>query len=321
MNPVPLSRRSFLRAGVTTAIAACVGTRSSSALAGATRFPIGLQLYLVMDALNQDFDGTLARIAGIGYREVELPHFFGRSAQELDQSFKAAGLVCHSVHAPPRPFLPGMPALESAADAIIESCAALGAKYLVCPIPWVRDELTPKPEDVAHFADIVPKLFSQMTLDDWKRYADFLSPIAVKAKSAGLQVAHHTHNLDFRRIDGVTGFDELLRRTDPALVQIEADLGWVAAAGLDPVQFLREHVGRVPLAHLKDLTRDIPVNTELKMSSVEVGRGIIDWQPVLTEARNAGVRYGYVEQEPPYAKPTIESARLSFDYLGGISSP
>jgi hypothetical protein len=38
---------------------------------------IGLQLYTVRAALEADFDGTLARVAAIGYREVEFAGYFG----------------------------------------------------------------------------------------------------------------------------------------------------------------------------------------------------------------------------------------------------
>jgi hypothetical protein len=33
--------------------------------------PIGLQLYTVRAELQNDFDGTLAKVAAIGYQEVE----------------------------------------------------------------------------------------------------------------------------------------------------------------------------------------------------------------------------------------------------------
>jgi hypothetical protein len=53
---------------------------------GATRQigKVGVQLYTVRAAMKQDFAGTIARVADIGYKEVEFAGYFdhsrGRSA-------------------------------------------------------------------------------------------------------------------------------------------------------------------------------------------------------------------------------------------------
>src|SRR6266550_4114156 len=42
---------------------------------------IGLQLYTVRHAMEKDVEGTIARVAAIGYREVEFAGYFGKSAR------------------------------------------------------------------------------------------------------------------------------------------------------------------------------------------------------------------------------------------------
>ncbi len=58
--------------------------------------PTGLsvQLYTVRNALAEDYDGTLAKIAGFGYTQVE-PFSFTNFADEL-----RAGLSKHNLAAP-----------------------------------------------------------------------------------------------------------------------------------------------------------------------------------------------------------------------------
>ena len=40
-------------------------------------YPIGIQLYSVRDSMQEDFEGTLRKIAELGYKSVEFAGFFG----------------------------------------------------------------------------------------------------------------------------------------------------------------------------------------------------------------------------------------------------
>ena len=111
----------------------------------------------------------------------------------------------------------------------------------------------------------------------------------------------------------------LLRETDPELVYFEMDVGWVAAAGVDPVQLLKAHSGRFRLMHIKDIKPETRPNTALEMDPTEVGTGAIPWTRVLPEALTAGVHSFYVEQEPPFALPRLDSVRKSFQYLSALT--
>jgi sugar phosphate isomerase/epimerase len=312
-----MTRRHFIeRIGI-----GALGSLAGAAIGAAASkhpVPLGIQLYLVRDALEKDFDGTLRALAAIGYRHVELPSFFGRSARQLKESFAAAGLHCRSSHVPPSPFLPGDPSLGTDLPKVIEFCAELGLEYIVSPIPRVGPELAQQLEAAKFDFEKVQRVFAQLTLDDWKRYADFLNETGATVRRAGLKLAHHTHNLEFRDFDGRTGFDVLLKSTDPALVSIELDCGWVAAAGRDPVPLLEAHAARIPLLHLKDLTSRYVPNTLLQMESIECGRGTVKWPRLLAAAQAAGVRCAYIEQEPPFSRPTVESARISLEYLRAV---
>jgi sugar phosphate isomerase/epimerase len=257
--------------------------------------PIGLQLYTIGDALRTDFDGALRTVAAIGYRAVESNlNLAGRDAATLKQAFSALGLTWESAHV-------AGDELRAGLERTIETAHAVGLKYLVCPFPLVPGS----------FKDAI----AGIGLDDWKANADLFNHIGERTRAAAMQFAYHNHNLEFRMYGGVSGYDTLLELTNPALVKLELDCGWMVSAGLDPVTYLGRYPGRYVMLHLKDLRADHIPNTDLKMASTEVGKGIIDWPRLLRAAAERGVKAAYVEQEPPFARSSLDSVQESFLYL------
>ncbi len=58
---------------------------------------LSVQLYTVRDALAEDFDGTLAKIAGFGYTQVE-PFAFTNFTDELKAGLDKHGLAAPTTH-------------------------------------------------------------------------------------------------------------------------------------------------------------------------------------------------------------------------------
>jgi len=314
MRPTVTRRRFLTGAGA----AAAMTTLSYGAPVAATRMKFavnGIQLGWLSPELTKDFDGTLRALASIGYRDIELLGDFGHSPRQLLHSLQAAGLRCSSnIFAL---WQPGSLDLPAEISRQLEFAHALRLKYLACMIAVPQGI----PLDDSWKADprSVAGAFANLTLDHFKRMADLLNRIGAQARKAGIQLAYHNLNYEFRRFDGQLGYDELLRSTDPELVKMEMDCGWVASSGEDPARYLREHPGRFPLIHVKDV-KDHDPNTVLRLNPVEVGRGIVDWPRVLTAAQASGVKIGYVEYEPTrLQRPLLESAKICFDYLRAVS--
>jgi sugar phosphate isomerase/epimerase len=276
---------------------------------------LGLQLYTLGDEVAKDLTGTLQAVAAIGYREVELPNFYGRPAKELRAALDAAGLACPSIHVPGSPFVPGMPSLADDPAKLAAEVHALGARYVVMPLFLLPEHLLNARKPGEDFLATLTAAATAMTADDWTRTAAFLNEKGRELKRQGLQLAYHNHNPEFLSLpEGTNGFELLVKNTDPNLVAFELDVGWVAAAGADPVKVLSSHPGRIQLLHLKDLktpTNRIP----FKMNPSDVGAGIVDWPRLLRAARTAKIDHYFVEQEPPFERPRIESARIAFQYL------
>jgi len=274
--------------------------------------PIGLQLYTVGDQLGKDFNGALDQIAAVGYREIELAQTFGKSASELRTAFANAGLTCRSAH---------MFDFQKTPAQFMDFAKDLGATYAVTsfnPPPSVMAALKSAKPDFAAFL----KALESMTFDDYKRSAEASNALGEEAQKHGLQYAYHNHNVEFKKFGDRTGYDVLLASTDPKLVKMEMDCGWIAAAGYDPTAYLKKYPDRYPLLHIKAFKSGPPCLTLGGPGSptpTELGRGGIDYKPIFAAAKRAGVVQYYVEQEPPFKEvPAMQAIKVDYDFLHAL---
>jgi sugar phosphate isomerase/epimerase len=320
-----ISRR-LLLAGMAAMGASMMSDRIATA-AGPGRFfarhglSPGLQLYTLGDEAGRDLDATFAQVAAIGYRDVELPNLYGRAPAQIRAAADRAGLSISSLHL----YAIGGPmgekmglSLLSEPSKIADSLGALGARHAVLPLVLLPDDVHPQPGEGP--ADMLSRVTVAGGEDVWKRTAALLNEKAAALKPLGIELAYHNHNLEFAPVGKTTGWAILARETDPGLVRFEVDTGWVSAAGLDPAVFLGGLRGRVSQVHVKDLTTGSPKNYAIHADCTEVGAGRLDWAKILPAAYAAGARHFYVEQEPPFALPRIESARRSYDFLAKLEA-
>lgn len=296
------NRRTILRTSLATILAPFLSI-SSLAKPNAGFFtrnglPIGLQLYTVGDAAATDFEGTLARVARIGFRTIELAGFYDRDPVVLRAAADRSGLRITSVHVG-EDKLP----VDGNTSALAASVHALGASTVVVPEPLLRYE-----------ADrLIPP-----NLADWYRTAAYLNEKGEALRREGLRLAYHNHNVEFAPIADTTGFDVIARGTDSALVTFEMDVGWVCTAGLDPVDLLGRYSGRFRLMHVKDISPSTQKNFAFSIAATEVGHGVIDWRRIIRAARKAGVQQYFVEQDPPFEKDRFQSIADSFTFLAAM---
>lgn len=283
------------------------------------RRPIGIQIYTLGDEPRADIDATFARLAQIGFRDIELPQLYGRTPAQLRAAADRAGLKISSIHlaVSTQPITdPNVLMLNTDPQRLADGLGALGAGAGVLPIAPFPPNMRPGKGE--SYMAMIPRAFAEAGPDHWKRTAALLNERGAALRPHGILIGYHNHNIEFAPTGDTTGWDILVRETDPALVHFEIDVGWVAAAGLDPADFLRRHRGRVRWLHVKDLKPDTQPNFALAMAPTEVGSGKQDWARILPAAHAAGVRHFYVEQEPPFAIARIEAAARSFAFLAGL---
>jgi sugar phosphate isomerase/epimerase len=298
-----LSRRHFvpLAAGAFAAAAMPRHARAAGSL------PVGIQLYTVNADMMKDTANTLKKIAQIGYTEVETAGWGKLSAAQFRDLLRAAGLRAPSAH-----LNFGM----EDTGKLLDEAKTVGADYAVSSVLLA----TPPANGMKDFL----KILNALTADDFRRIAAKANEIAEKAKAASLKYAYHNHNFEFRDLgEGNTGYDILLKETDPALVKFEADCGWMKVAGKDPVDYLTKHGDRYAMLHIKDFKNITGPVTALDSpdapAPTELGRGSVDLKPIVEAGRKAGVAHMFVEQEPPFKEmPAMEAAAVDYQVLHGL---
>ncbi len=279
------TRRNFLR-GISLGVPAL--SLSRFAFAGA-RQPLGVQLYTVRNLAEQDLPGVLAQIRSIGYEEVETYwNVYSHPAHQLRQMILDHGLRVPSGHFDYDGF-----------DRKLDYANELGVRYMICPM---------LPKNMWNF------------VEGFQRAADQFNQWGEKTRALGMRFAFHNHDYEFQQFGSKTGFDVLMERTDPKLVEWEMDCYWVTQAGQDPVAMLRKYRDRIRLLHLKDRKPGYPTSHKLDAAAehfTEVGTGSIDWKKVLAVAHQQGIRYYFVEQDTT-TLPPMESLQISYRNLRKI---
>ncbi len=294
-NP-PMNRRTFIETSLATALSSSLPGRIF-ADAPHKIDKIGVQLYTVRDAMNTDVPGTLAKVAAIGYKEMEFAGYFGQSPKEIRALLDKNGLTSPSSHVP-------YDVVEGHWPEALDTAHQIGQTFIVCP--YIDEKIRQSP-------------------DGWKKVVDQFNRAGEASKKAGIQFAYHNHFWEFapeKSLGGMFAYDYLLQNTDPNLVKMEMDLCWISVAGQDPVAYFKKYPGRFPLVHVKDmkvLPKAAPDQlAALKMEEVEkgmtsVGDGIIDWKRIFAHAEEGGIQHYFVENDVP--KDAFANLSASYAYL------
>lgn len=267
-------------AGDTVGSAAAAGAAPRTAATGRA---IGVQLYTLRNEMQKDVEGTLARVAGIGYREVEFAGYYDKSPAEIKAMLARHGLTAPATHVP-------IEMLEGNAAAVFDTAREIGHTYVI--VPYLVEN-------------------RRKTIDDYKTVAAALNRFGAVAKEKGLTLGYHNHDFEFVPIGGQVPFDTLLADTDPASVVIELDLYWATKAGHDPVQMIQRQPSRYPLVHVKD-SAGAP---EHRM--VDVGTGTIDFARIFTAA-GSSLRHRFVEHDNP--GDAFASITASYQHLAKLQA-
>ena len=285
------TRRSFLK---TTAVASAGLLLAPELFAAPKKTQIGTQLYTVRDLMASDPLGTLAKVAKIGFNTVEgatytgTELFYGMPASQFKNVLSDNGLEMISNH-----YLLG----EQMKDAkgtvsndwqkAVDDAAEAGLKYMVCAYLFDNE---------------------RGTLDHYKQTAEKLSAAGEVAKKSGLQLCYHNHNFEFVAQEGKLPYDVMLQNSDPNYLKMEMDIYWIYKAKQDPIAIFNKYPGRFPLWHVKDMD-----NTDKQMFT-EVGNGVIPFKTVFAQAKKAGMKYFFNEQDVCPGDPLVSMTK-SYKYI------
>lgn len=275
----------------TSALSACTSAASrGTGVTQASSSParIGLQLYTVRDLLEKDFEGTLERVAQIGYTDVEFAGYYNRTPEQVRAVIDRLKLGSSSAHI-------GAQLLRQEAAAQIRAAKVLGQEYITIPsYPFAKDA----------------------GIDAWKQAAAEFNRWGALCQEAGLRLAYHNHSAEFAKVEGgPLGYDVLMRETDRALVDFEMDLYWTAFADQNPLALFAKYPGRFAMWHVKDMQI-----TPAGKGMVPVGLGTLDFKSFFAHAREAGMKHFFVEHDSAAAFPggSLASIQASYTHLRQI---
>jgi sugar phosphate isomerase/epimerase len=296
----PMNRRTFI--GTSLAATFAAASKSAWAADSAHRIDrIGLQLYTVRDAMKTDFEGTIAKVAATGYKEVEFAGYFDHSPKDVRAIIDKNSLAAPSCHVT-------YDVVEKKWPETLEAAKIVGHRYIICP--WIDEKQRAEP-------------------GGWMRAAELFNKAGEASNKAGIQFGYHNHSFEFQPAESLGGklpYDLLLAETDPKLVAMELDLCWINVAGKDPLAYFDKYPGRFPLVHVKDWIKDPNATDTYKGATgsavkiggrlADVGQGTIDWKRTFAHSEKAGIKHYFVENDEP--KSAFDDIKISYDYLQAL---
>lgn len=243
----------------------------------------GIQLYTVRKEMQEDATGTLKKLAALGFKQIESAgsdkgHYYGLKPKEMKQVCADLGMTLRSGHVH----------VDNKWQQTLEEAVESGQEYLIC--------------------SSMPT--SGQTIDNYKKTAEVFNKSGEDCNKVNIKFGYHNHDYEFKEDNGKVLYDVLMENTQPSLVHMELDLGWVVASGKDPIQYFNRYPGRFPLWHLKDMD---PV----KRHSTEFGKGSLSIKNMFDNAKSSGMKYFFVEQEE-YTNNAFESMEYNIAYLKKI---
>jgi sugar phosphate isomerase/epimerase len=272
---------------------------------------IGLELYTVRDLLPNDYEGTLAKVAGIGYKEVEPATTYANlEPRQFRAMLDKFGLSAPTTHVGASEG----PDLEKQ----LEGFQVMGIRYTE-----IRGAPAPAPAPAGGGGR--GRGGNVQTEESVKRTAQQTNKHGEIARKFGMKMLIHNHTQEFQPLEGgaLRPYDVLLAETDPALVAMQLDIGWASVAGQNILEMFQKHPGRFELWHVKDargiklMTAQMTQADRMRASMlVPVGQGEVDYKSIFAAAGQAGLKHFCIEQDNAADwGDSVAAARVSYQNL------
>lgn len=235
---------------------------------------------------------ALRKISKIGYRKVQVSGSFnGINPGEMRRMADDNGLEIIGSHTDWNMF-------EEDLAQVIRRTHTWGAKHVSIP------SFAPAPNENPRTG--------------WQRFARKCNTVGRKLKQEGIQLQYHNHAFEFQKLGirggrgGTRAYEILMNGTDPALLQPELDLGWIARGGIDPAWCVAQLGRPMDQVHVKDWGVYRGQNPVWRA----VGEGNLNWTAIIKACKKAKVQTYIVEQDDcPITKDPFKSLAISFENL------
>lgn len=247
---------------------------------------IGAQLYTLRDyCKDQDaFADTLAKVAQMGYRSVQVSGTCPYSPEWLADQLKKNALTCDLTHI-------SFDSLATNASQVVADHKAFGCRYI----------------GIGGYNGLAEQ-------SDLDRVVALAKEIAPVLNENGCLFMYHNHFTEFTKNEsGKTRLLELIERTSPDELGVTLDTYWVQYAGADIADYAHLLAGRIPCIHFKDMK---VASHEVRMAPV--GDGNINFEKLLPIFESSGTKYIFVEQDFCYDEDPFVCMERSYKYLHSL---
>ncbi len=238
---------------------------------------ISLQLWIVQDACQENFEEVLTKVKEYGYDGVEFAGYYGCSAEEIKKTLAELSLKGSGAHI----------SFESLRDDFEKT---------------INFE-----KEIGNQAVIVPYMGAD-SLEEWTEKILALKEIAKKVNSEGLVLGYHNHDHEIMDIPDVNILEKMVEMIPD--IQLEVDTYWLSYAGVDVLAWLKKYQKNIKWLHLKDM-----LVTGEEKESTEIGQGILPIESYLNWAKNANLEWVVIEQEAFQKLTPMESAAVNVKTL------
>lgn len=229
ITKMTLKKLSFLAVAMLLSLTACKTEKPKT---------IGIQLYSVMAAMNENPTATLERLAAQGYNACELVQWggdekvFGMEPDAFRQVCQQNGIDIISTHSGIQEDPENQAEVEKKWRQLFDIQRQLGGRYF-----------------------IVPGYGYENTREGVQKMADYFNRVGAIAKEYGLKFGYHNHQHEFKPLENdstTTMYDEFVALTDPDKVCLELDVYWADKAGRNPAELMAQYPDRIQILHIKD---------------------------------------------------------------------
>lgn len=243
---------------------------------------IALQLYSVREDCARDFEGTLEKVAEMGYEGVEFAGYYGRSAENLRRTLDDLGLKVAGTH------ISIDSLLGEEYEKTVKFNRTLGNKFLIIPgLP--AEMLSSKPNCL--------------------KTANLFNDIAKKLEKEGMKIGYHNHMMEFGTVNGERIWDLFFRSTSKDVV-MQLDTGNAMRAGVNVegiLEIIRRYPGRALTVHVKEHSSKNP--------KAVVGEGEMEWRKFFELCKTVGGTEWFIVEQESYAYPPLECVKRCIENL------
>jgi sugar phosphate isomerase/epimerase len=251
-----------------------------------------VQLYSIRDAISNDLQGAVARVAEIGFTKVE-PYDFVERVNDYERAFAASGVTAPSAHA--------LVLDEEDPSRAFEAAVQLGIGTVIDPfIPTDRWQ----------------------TLSDVAWIADRVNERQQQAAAFGLKFGYHNHQWEFaNRIDDRPVYELFVERLAPAVV-LELDTFWSTVGGADTPALLASLGAQVQFLHIKDgpIAGAIATSLPSSESALDVPDDLATAFDSQLPAGSGDVNVAAILAAAPHALRVVEFDGYDGDVFQGIAA-